>query len=80
MTGMQDRKEKIDFETVLMSERPRLVRLCAWLAGNREAAEDLAQETLIAAWKSREQMLTFWIYGTILVACCKQELTLLGSG
>jgi RNA polymerase sigma-70 factor (ECF subfamily) len=30
--------------------------LCAWFAGNREAAEDLAQETLIAAWRSREQL------------------------
>jgi RNA polymerase sigma-70 factor (ECF subfamily) len=56
MTGMQDRKETIDFETLLMDEWPRLVRLCAWFAGSPEAAEDLAQETLIAAWKSREQL------------------------
>lgn len=40
-----------DIETMLNAERPRLVRLCARLAGSSEAAEDLAQETLIEAWR-----------------------------
>jgi RNA polymerase sigma factor (sigma-70 family) len=53
---MQDRNETIDFETILAGERPRLVRLCAWFCGSAEAAEDLAQETLMAAWKSRAQL------------------------
>src|SRR5690349_751588 len=44
------------FETMLADERPRLVRLCSWFSGNAGAAEDLAQETLIAAWKNREQL------------------------
>lgn len=44
------------FETLLAAERPRLVRLCAWFSGSQEAAEDLTQETLIAAWKSRGQL------------------------
>lgn len=44
------------FETILAEERARLVRLCAWFSGNQQAAEDLAQETLIAAWKSRHQL------------------------
>ncbi len=35
----------------LPDERPRLVRLCARLTGNYDAAEDLAQETLVEAWK-----------------------------
>ena len=30
-------------------ERARLVRLCATRSGDREAAEDLAQETLLEA-------------------------------
>ena len=51
--------EGMDFETVLADERPRLVRLCAWFAGSQEAAEDLAQETLIAAWKNRDQLISF---------------------
>jgi RNA polymerase sigma factor (sigma-70 family) len=53
---MHDLNEAIDFETILAGERPRLVRLCASFSGNPGAAEDLAQETLIAAWKSREQL------------------------
>lgn len=32
-------------------ERTRLVRLCAALTGNSEAAEDLTQETLLEAWR-----------------------------
>src|SRR5215211_7689184 len=46
----------LDFDTRLAGERTRLVRLCAWFTGNEEAAQDLAQETLIAAWKSRGQL------------------------
>jgi RNA polymerase sigma factor (sigma-70 family) len=53
---MQDLKEVLDFETMLAAERPRLVRLCAWFARSLDAAEDLTQETLIAAWKSRDQL------------------------
>jgi RNA polymerase sigma factor (sigma-70 family) len=44
------------FETLLAEERARLVRLCAWFSGSPQAAEDLAQETLIAAWKKRAQL------------------------
>jgi len=39
------------WEIMLPSERPRLVRLCARITGDGEAAEDLAQETLIEAWR-----------------------------
>src|SRR4029077_19906600 len=35
---------------------PRLVGLCASLAHNRDAAEDLAQETLYEAWKHRSEL------------------------
>lgn len=55
---MQAPETTIDFETLLTDERPRLVRLCAWFSGSQEAAEDLAQETLIAAWRSREQLVS----------------------
>ncbi len=34
-----------------LEERTRLIRLCASLTGNRDVAEDLAQETLLIAWK-----------------------------
>lgn len=35
----------------LSAERARLVRLCAHLSGEPEAADDLAQETLLEAWR-----------------------------
>ena len=53
---MHSHEEITDFELLLFEERARLVRLCGWFSGNPEAAEDLAQETLIAAWKSRDQL------------------------
>lgn len=49
-------QETVDFETLLAGERPRLIHLCAWFSGSQEAAEDLAQETLIAAWKNQSQL------------------------
>lgn len=53
---MQHLEEEKSFETILAGERERLLRLCAWFSGDHEAAEDLAQETIIAAWKSRDQL------------------------
>jgi RNA polymerase sigma-70 factor (ECF subfamily) len=38
------------------AERARLVRLCATLSGDREVAEDLAQETLLEAWRHRHKL------------------------
>src|SRR4051794_31991944 len=43
--------DELDIETFLQAERPRLVRLCARLSGSVDAAEDLAQETMLAAWR-----------------------------
>ena len=37
-------------------ERARLVRLCAILSGDGDAAEDLAQETLLEAWRHRHKV------------------------
>jgi RNA polymerase sigma-70 factor (ECF subfamily) len=38
------------------TERRRLVGLCAALAGDRRVAEDLAQETLLEAWRHRHKL------------------------
>ncbi len=38
------------------SERARLVRLCARLSGSGAAAEDLAQDTLLEAWRARDRL------------------------
>ncbi|HEY1012598.1 MAG TPA: RNA polymerase sigma factor [Herpetosiphonaceae bacterium] len=43
-------------EEQLGAEWPWLVRLCARAAGSGEAAEDLAQETMLEAWRQRERL------------------------
>jgi RNA polymerase sigma factor (sigma-70 family) len=37
-------------------DRARLVRLCAAVSGDRQAADDLAQETLLEAWRIRRKL------------------------
>ena len=54
-------RESADMETetfgaALVGQRARLVRLCARLAGNAQVAEDLAQQTIFEAWRSREKL------------------------
>jgi RNA polymerase sigma factor (sigma-70 family) len=45
-----------DFATVLLSERARLIRYCARLTGSQDSAEDLAQETLLEAWRNQHKL------------------------
>jgi RNA polymerase sigma factor (sigma-70 family) len=45
-----------DLTIALSSERVWLVRLCSHLTTSRDAAEDLAQETLLEAWRAREKL------------------------
>src|SRR4051812_23432147 len=44
------------FARLLETLRPDLVRFAFWLARDRAVAEDVVQETLIRAWKSREEL------------------------
>src|SRR4029079_17421331 len=52
----QQPAEIFQAEGALPSEWPRLVRLCAHFTGDRDAAEDLAQETLIEAWRHPDRL------------------------
>jgi RNA polymerase sigma-70 factor (ECF subfamily) len=45
-----------NLDDTLAGERARLVRLCVRLSGDRDAAEDLAQETLIEAWRHQDRL------------------------
>jgi RNA polymerase sigma-70 factor (ECF subfamily) len=45
-----------DLTTAFVEERPRLVRFCAHLTGDRDVAEDLAQETFAEAWRARMKL------------------------
>jgi RNA polymerase sigma-70 factor (ECF subfamily) len=44
------------FARLLEMLRPDLVRFAFWLARDRAVAEDVVQETLIRAWKAREEL------------------------
>ncbi len=45
-----------DVATALPRERARLVRLCTRLTGDADAAEDLAQDTFVEAWRHRHKL------------------------
>jgi RNA polymerase sigma factor (sigma-70 family) len=51
-----DHTESRQLDTALATERPRLVAFCAHLTGSWDAAEDLAQETLLEAWRSLDRL------------------------
>src|SRR5215469_158186 len=42
--------------SALAHERGRIVRYCARYTGSADAAEDLAQETLVEAWRHAERL------------------------
>ena len=44
------------FARLLEGLRPDLLRFAFWLARDRSVAEDVVQETLIRAWKSRDEL------------------------
>ena len=44
------------FTRLLEMLRPDLLRFACWLARDRSVAEDVVQETMIRAWKAREEL------------------------
>lgn len=44
------------FATLVTGQQQRLVRLCAYFTSDLQAAEDLAQETLLIAWQHRQRI------------------------
>jgi len=65
-----------DLETALPVERARLVRLCAAITGNGDVAEDLAQETLLEAWRHLHELRdperrTRWLSGIARNVCLR---------
>ena len=63
-------------EEALSSERARIVGLCASLTGNRDAAEDLAQEVFLEAWRSIERLrnpeqFSQWLSGIACNVCLR---------
>jgi RNA polymerase sigma-70 factor (ECF subfamily) len=48
---------KLSFQTLCMRLRPDLLRLALWLTHNQALANDVVQESLLRAWKSRHSLL-----------------------
>src|SRR5215212_9447442 len=63
--------ETAQIEGALPSEWPWLVRLCAHFTGDADAAEDLAQETLIEAWRHRDRVYDWQGYSSWLTAIAR---------
>src|ERR1051325_7800548 len=56
-TQMEDRSmPNVVQQLSRASERRRLVRFCARISGDPGAAEDLAQETIIEAWRNAHKL------------------------
>ncbi len=73
-------KQSIDIISSFVSqqERIRLVRLCATITGNVDAAEDLAQETLLEAWRHLHELRdpekqSQWLSGIARNVCLRWE-------
>src|SRR5579862_7888316 len=65
-----------DWQIAWQGERVRLVRLCASLTGNSNAAEDLAQEALLEAWRHRDALrqpekFSQWLTGVARNVCLR---------
>jgi len=73
-SAIRDTTYAIVLEDVLRAERERLVRWCAYLTGNADAAEDLVQETCATAWRSARrpdhaEELPAWLAGIARNMC-----------
>jgi RNA polymerase sigma factor (sigma-70 family) len=58
-------------DDVLPLERERLVRLCAYFSGSAEVAEDLAQETMVEAWRHQGKLSDPGGHGSWLTAIAR---------
>ena len=52
-----NRQDKFGFQALCTRLRPDLLRFAQWLTRNNSLAEDVVQESLLRAWKSRHSLL-----------------------
>ncbi len=76
--ALESAEEHPDAMARLLEARPRLVRLCAWLTGDAGAAEDLAQEALLIAWRHLDDLrdpaaTDAWLTGIARNVCRRWE-------
>lgn len=61
------------FEDQLAVLRPEVLRFAYWLSRDRALAEDLVQETLIRAWRARDQLKDTAALRKWLMTICRRE-------
>jgi RNA polymerase sigma-70 factor (ECF subfamily) len=71
MPNFNQPAEVFEIEGGLPNEWPQLVRLCTHFTGDRDAAEDLAQETLIEAWRHQDRVYDWQGYSSWLAAIAR---------
>ena len=72
MQQMQDEQRRW-IEEVLPAERAKLVRLCAYLTGDPSAAEDIAQEAMIEAWRTADRITDQTASSAWLAGCARNS-------
>jgi RNA polymerase sigma factor (sigma-70 family) len=60
-------------EALLPAEREKLVRLCAYLTGDPSAAEDIAQEAMIEAWRTADRITNQASSSAWLTGCARNS-------
>src|SRR5688500_14631510 len=70
-------QQRFDLEATMWAQRPALVRFCARL-GDEVVAEDLAQQTLLEAWRHRgkiydPQGLSRWLFAIANNVCLRWQ-------
>jgi RNA polymerase sigma factor (sigma-70 family) len=76
MQAEQQHQVQLQLEELIPVEWGRVVRLCARLSGSPDAAEDLAQETMIEAWRHGDRLrnaeaLVPWLSGIARNVCLR---------
>lgn len=66
----------VDLDHALLTQRARIVRLCTKITGRADVAEDLAQETLIEAWRHAARLrdpaaIEAWLTGIARNVCLR---------
>jgi DNA-directed RNA polymerase specialized sigma24 family protein len=61
-------------ERQLEHERARIEQLCLRITGNKTAAQDLAQETMLEAWRNRHKLTNLngadkWLSAIVYAGC-----------
>jgi RNA polymerase sigma-70 factor (ECF subfamily) len=72
MEQMQHEQQRW-IEEALPAERAKLVRLCAYLTGDPSAAEDIAQEAMIEAWRTADRITDQAASSAWLTGCARNS-------